>query len=87
MAWLSIPDAQMAGKAGFSHVRRVSRELREHGFMSESLPWALRPHALFVAFAPYDDPRFALSVVAQHGSAGATAATPSECDTMTGVRT
>ncbi len=51
--------AQLAGKTGSSQVRRVSREQREHGFKSETLPWEFRPHALFVAFAPYDAPRYA----------------------------
>ena len=37
---------------------------------SEKLPWEFRPHALFVAFAPYDAPRYAVSVVVEHGNAG-----------------
>ncbi len=61
----------LAGKTGSSQVRRVSREAREHGFKSENLPWEFRPHALFVAYAPYDNPRYALSVVVEHGNAGA----------------
>jgi penicillin-binding protein 2 len=75
-AKLGLPDVQMCGKTGSSQVRRVSREAREHGFKSESLPWEMRPHALFVAFAPADTPRYALSVVVEHGNAGAEAAAP-----------
>ncbi len=68
---------QLAGKTGSAQVRRVSRELRESGhFDSEKLPWEYRPHALFVAYAPYDAPRYALSVVVEHGNAGAAAAAP-----------
>ncbi len=75
---------QLAGKTGSSQVRRVSRELREHGhFNSENLPWELRPHALFVAYAPYDNPRYAVSVVVEHGNAGAAAAAPLARDIMT----
>jgi penicillin-binding protein 2 len=68
---------QLAGKTGSAQVRRVSRELRESGhFDSEKLPWEYRPHALFVAYAPYDAPRYAVSVVVEHGNAGADVAAP-----------
>jgi penicillin-binding protein 2 len=74
---LADPSVQLAGKTGSAQVRRVSRELRESGhFDSEKLPWEYRPHALFVAYAPYDAPRYALSVVIEHGNAGAAAAAP-----------
>ena len=46
------------------------------------LPWEFRPHALFVAYAPYDAPRYALSVVVEHGNAGAAAAAPIARDIM-----
>ncbi len=75
LARLADPLVQMAGKTGSAQVRRVSRELRESGhFDSEKLPWEYRPHALFVAYAPYDAPRYALAVVVEHGNAGAAAA-------------
>lgn len=78
----------LAGKTGSSQVRRVSRELREHGnFRSDRLAWEFRPHALFVAYAPYDAPRYALSVVVEHGNAGALAAAPIARDIMTHVLT
>jgi len=67
---------QMAGKTGTTQVRRVSREQRERGFNVHSLPREWRPHALFVAFAPYDNPLFALSVVVEHGTSGSAAAAP-----------
>ncbi|HVZ07175.1 penicillin-binding protein 2 [Rhodopila sp.] len=77
LARLGDPSVQLAGKTGSAQVRRVSRELRESGkFDSEKLPWEYRPHALFVAYAPYDNPRYALSVVVEHGNAGAAAAAP-----------
>ncbi len=80
-----LPDQrwQMAGKTGSSQVRRVSREQRENGnFDSSKLPWELRPHALFVAYAPYEAPRYALAVVVEHGNAGAAAAGPLARDIM-----
>jgi penicillin-binding protein 2 len=83
IARLTMPGVQLAGKTGSSQVRRVSREQREHGFKSENQPWEFRPHALFVAFAPYDAPRYALSVVVEHGNAGAATAGPVARDIMT----
>jgi penicillin-binding protein 2 len=80
-----LPDQrwQMAGKTGSSQVRRVSREQREQGnYDSSKLPWELRPHALFVAYAPYDAPRYAVSVVVEHGNAGGAAAGPIARDIM-----
>lgn len=87
VARLDMPGVQLAGKTGSSQVRRVSREQREHGFKSENLPWEFRPHALFVAFAPYDAPRYAVSVVVEHGNAGASAAGPVARDIMADVLT
>jgi penicillin-binding protein 2 len=83
-ARLDIPGVQMAGKTGSSQVRHVSRWAREHGnFKSANLPWEFRPHALFVCFAPYDAPRYAVSVVVEHGNAGAEVAAPLARDIMT----
>jgi penicillin-binding protein 2 len=81
---LPDPRWQMAGKTGSAQVRRVSREQREQGrFDSAKLPWEYRPHALFVAYAPHDAPRYALSVVVEHGNAGAATAGPIARDIMT----
>jgi penicillin-binding protein 2 len=86
VARLPDPHWQMAGKTGSSQVRRVSREQREQGnYDSSKLPWQYRPHALFVAYAPYDAPRYALSVVVEHGNAGAAAAAPIARDIMLDV--
>jgi penicillin-binding protein 2 len=87
IARLTLPGVQLAGKTGSTQVRRVTREQREHGFKSEDLPWEFRPHALFIAFAPYDAPRYALSVVVEHGNAGAATAGPVARDIMTDVLT
>ena len=77
---------RMAGKTGSSQVRRVSRKMRESGkFDSKRLPWEFRPHALFIAYAPYEQPRYALSVVVEHGNAGGEAAAPLARDIMTEV--
>ncbi len=82
-----LPDGKtlMAGKTGSAQVRRVTREQRERGFNSENLPWEFRPHALFVAYAPFEQPRYALSVVVEHGNAGSAAAGPIARDIMAEV--
>jgi penicillin-binding protein 2 len=67
---------QLAGKTGTTQVRRVSREQRERGFRVESMPREWRPHALFVAFAPYDNPMYSVTVVVEHGTSGSAAAAP-----------
>ena len=76
------PNAQMAGKTGSVQVRNVTREQREKGYKSENLAWEYRPHALFVAYAPHDAPRYALALVVEHGNAGAQAAAPIARDIM-----
>jgi penicillin-binding protein 2 len=67
----------LAGKTGTSQVRNISATERETGVISnDNLPWKRRDHALFVGFAPYDNPRYAVSVVVEHGGGGSTAAAP-----------
>ena len=90
LARLDLPDmpgVQMAGKTGSAQVRNVSREQREHGYKSENQAWELRPNALFVCFAPYDNPKYALALVVEHGNAGAAAAAPIARDIMQDVLT
>lgn len=67
----------LAGKTGTSQVRNITAAERASGVISnEQLPWNRRDHALFVAYAPYDNPRYAVSVVVEHGGGGSTAAAP-----------
>jgi len=74
---LGLGPVLMAGKTGTAQVRVISRAERASGVRSnDSLPWRLRDHALFVAFAPYDAPRYALSIIVQHGGGGAAVAAP-----------
>ena len=68
---------RIAGKTGTSQVRNITAAERAQGvFRNEDLPWERRDHALFVAFAPYDAPEIAVSVVVEHGGGGSTAAAP-----------
>jgi penicillin-binding protein 2 len=72
----------MAGKTGTTQVRRVSREQRERGFNVATLPREWRPHALFVGYAPHDNPLYAVSVVVEHGTSGSGAAAPLARDVL-----
>ena len=77
-------DMAMAGKTGTAQVRRISMAEREEGVASnESLPWKERDHALFAGFAPYDNPRYAVSVIVEHGGSGAHNAAPIARDLLT----
>ena len=68
---------RMAGKTGTSQVRNITDVERENGVTkNEDLPWKRRDHALFINFAPYDDPEIAVSVVVEHGGAGSKSAAP-----------
>ncbi len=87
LARLPMPNVQMAGKTGSVQVRNVTREQRENGYKSDNLPWEFRPHALFVCFAPFDAPRYAVALVVEHGNAGAAAAAPVARDIMMDVLT
>jgi penicillin-binding protein 2 len=73
---LLLDGVQMAGKTGTAQVFRLG----ERGHQSN---WALRDHALFIAFAPADKPRYALGCIIEHGGFGASAAAPIVRDTMT----
>jgi len=74
--------AQLAGKTGTTQVRRVTREQRERGFNVNTLPREWRPHALFVAYAPHDNPIYSVSVVVEHGTSGGAAAAPLARDVL-----
>jgi penicillin-binding protein 2 len=73
-----IDDAfRMAGKTGTSQVRNITAAERAAGVIrNQDLPWERRDHALFVNYAPFDAPKYAISVVVEHGGGGSTAAAP-----------
>lgn len=79
-AWASrIADEAMlfAGKTGTSQVRNISAAERASGVIkNEQLPWNRRDHALFVGYAPATAPRYAVSVVVEHGGGGSAVAAP-----------
>jgi penicillin-binding protein 2 len=67
-ARLPIPDVLMAGKTGTAQVRRITMAERAGGVRGNSaLPFKLRDHALFQGFAPFDNPRYAIGTIIEHG--------------------
>jgi penicillin-binding protein 2 len=73
---LPFDDIKMAGKTGTAQVFRL-------GSRGHQSNWALRDHALFIAFAPADKPRYAIGCIIEHGGFGASAAAPIVRDSMT----
>ena len=67
---------QFAGKTGTSQVKRITERDRELDLKTFEIPYEERDHALYVAFGPYKSPRYALSVVVEHGGNGSTTAAP-----------
>jgi penicillin-binding protein 2 len=74
---------RLAGKTGTSQVRRITLSERRTGILKNAQrPWKDRDHALFVAYAPVHEPRFAISVVVEHGGGGSKAAAPIARDVL-----
>jgi penicillin-binding protein 2 len=83
---LEDPDWQMAGKTGTSQVYRITAEDRARGLAKpEDLPWERRDHALFISYMPYENPRYACSVVVEHGIGGSRIAGPKAREIMRAV--
>lgn len=70
-------DFRIAGKTGTTQVRRITPEERAQGITkNEDRKWEHRDHALYVSFAPFENPRYAVAVVVEHGGSGSRAAAP-----------
>ena len=70
------PKYQFAGKTGTAQVKRISKRERELDLKLEQIPYKDRDHALYVAYGPYKNPRYALSIIIEHGGSGSRAAAP-----------
>jgi penicillin-binding protein 2 len=75
---LQLDGIRMGGKTGTAQVRRIMDRNRGQGG-----DWKYRDHGLFICFAPVDNPRYAASVVIEHGMGGARAAAPVAKDVLT----
>jgi len=73
---LSDQKFMFAGKTGSSQIKRFTEEQRELEIKQKDIDYKDRDHALFVAFAPYSDPKYAISVVVEHGGTGSGSAAP-----------
>jgi penicillin-binding protein 2 len=83
---LNINGLQMSGKTGTTQVKRITMAEREAGLPDiMDIPWKDRTHALFVAYAPSENPRYALSVIVEHGGGGSSVAAPIARDIMSEV--
>ena len=65
---LELPGIQMAGKTGTAQVISESAAMESANYDDAKLPWKYRPNALFVGYAPLENPKFAVSVIIEHGS-------------------
>ncbi|MBX9460757.1 MAG: penicillin-binding protein 2 [Brevundimonas sp.] len=63
---LGLGDIQMAGKTGTAQ----SRDYGSGSRGPRDAVWSRRDHALFVAFAPHDAPRYAIALIIQHAPSG-----------------
>ena len=77
MARFNFNGQRMAGKTGTTQVRRISMKERQTGVLKQDeLPWKYRNHALFVGFAPHDNPKYGVAVLVEHGGSGSSVSAP-----------
>ena len=77
MAKFDFNGQKMAGKTGTTQVRRISMKERQMGLLKQDeIPWKYRNHALFVGYAPYDDPKYGIAVLVEHGGSGSSVSAP-----------
>ncbi len=82
-ARITTPGMSMGGKTGTAQVRRITQRERDGGVIkNKDLPWRYRDHALFVGYGPVEAPRYAISVVVEHGGGGSAVAAPIARDVM-----
>jgi len=67
---------RFAGKTGTSQVKRITKKARELDLKTIEIPYVERDHALYIAFGPYKNPRYSVSVVIEHGGSGSSTAAP-----------
>ena len=70
------PKYQFAGKTGTSQVKRITKKDRDLDLKTFEIPYNDRDHALYIGFGPYKSPRYALSIIVEHGGSGSAVAAP-----------
>jgi len=73
---INDPKYQFAGKTGTAQVKKITERDRELDLKTFEIPYEERDHALYIAFGPYKNPRYALSILVEHGGNGSTTAAP-----------
>ena len=67
---------QFAGKTGTAQIKRITERARELDLKIEQIPYEERDHALYIAYGPYKNPRYAVSIIIEHGGSGSSVAAP-----------
>ena len=70
------PKYQFAGKTGTAQVKKITERERELDLKTFEIPYENRDHALYIAYGPYKNPRYALSILVEHGGNGSATAAP-----------
>ncbi len=70
------PKYQFAGKTGTAQVKKITARDRELDLDTSEIPYEERDHALYIAFGPYKNPRYAVSILVEHGGSGSSVAAP-----------
>ena len=73
---INNPKYQFAGKTGTSQVKKITEKDRELDLKTFQIPYEERDHALYIAFGPYKNPRYATSILVEHGGNGSATAAP-----------
>jgi penicillin-binding protein 2 len=76
-AWRSrLEKVRFAGKTGTAQVVKRKSDEEEEEIEDDEVPYQFRDHALFVSYAPTENPQIAVAVVVEHGGHGSSAAAP-----------
>jgi len=67
---------QFAGKTGTAQIKKITEEQRKLDLKTSEIPYEERDHALYVAYGPYKNPRYAVSIIVEHGGSGSVTAAP-----------
>ena len=70
------PKYQFAGKTGTAQVKKITKRDRELDLETSEIPYEERDHAIYIAFGPFKNPRYAVSILVEHGGSGSSVAAP-----------
>ena len=70
------PKYRFAGKTGTAQVKKITEKARELDLHISQIPYEERDHALYIAYGPYQNPRYAVSIIVEHGGSGSKTAAP-----------